>query len=384
MPGIIVHEWISKHGGSENVVDAMATTFPDAEIRCLWNDAPNRFVGRTIKESWLARTPLRRSKVMALPFMPSTWAHMDMREYDFVLVSSHLFAHHVGGQLPPDGPQKYVYVHTPARYIWAPELDRRGNGFLGKSVSRVLQSLDAHRATQGAILAANSEFVRDRIRDAWHRDATVIYPPVNVSRLQSGGTWRDKLDARESNILAMLPSEFLFGASRFVPYKRLDVVIRAGEASGLPVVLAGAGPYRAELASAAARSRVPVTIVDNPSDELLYALYQAALAFVFPAVEDFGIMPVEAMSLGTPVLVSSIGGARESVLALSGGALLNSFDETSLRRGVDEATSVNMDNAIGTAKKVFGEKSFSRRLCTWMNHEPGRPTVPDKPDGQRT
>jgi glycosyltransferase involved in cell wall biosynthesis len=378
MAGLIVHEWIEKRGGSENVVEEMAKTFPDAAIRCLWNDVPERFASRTVVESWMARTPLRHSKVAAMPLMPMTWALTDVSEMDFVLVSSHLFAHHVGGRMPTNGPRKFVYVHTPARYIWASEFDRRGRNVLARVASPMLKMIDAYRANQGAMFAANSEFIRERINVSWGQDATVIYPPVDVSRIRSVDAWADQLTRADEATLAALPHDFLLGASRFIPYKRLELVIRAGEAAGLPVVLAGSGPQRAELAAVAAAASVPVIIVDRPSDELLYALYQAALVFVFPAVEDFGIMPVEAMSLGTPVLVSSVGGAKESVIALSGGALMESFDSASLKRGIDDALASDMTRAVRDADTAFGAESFSHRLRNWMG-----PQGVDKPNSNR-
>ncbi len=377
MVGLIVHEWISRHGGSENVAEAMAKTFPDAELLCLWNDAPERFAGTRVRESWIARTPLRRSKTAALPFMPRTWARTEVSAYDFVLVSSHLFAHQVGGRFSADGPAKYVYVHTPARYIWAPELDSRGRNPLARLAAPFYRRLDASR-TGAATYAANSHFVKERIRATWDQDATVIPPPVDVKRIQSVSHWSDSLNPGDEKILAGLPKQFILGASRFVSYKRLDVVISAGEATGLPVVLAGAGPQRAELLAAAEGASVPVYFVDRPSNELLYALYQAALVFVFPPIEDFGIMPVEAMSLGTPTLVYSIGGAQESVSALSGGAIIDGFSKDQLRRGIEDALKSNMSEAQALANNVFGEDAFMTRLRDWMptaddgHHSTGR------------
>lgn len=367
MAGLIVHEWIEAHGGSENVVEAMARTFPDAELRCLWNDAPDRFPDRIVRESWLAKTPLRRSKAAALPFMPATWAGTDVSKHEYVLVSSHLFAHHIGGRSTRRGPRKFVYVHTPARYIWTPELDARGNSLAVRLAAPLLKHVDAARANQGATFAANSAYVRDRIRSTWDQDAAVIYPPVNVSLLQSEVDWRNRLSPEEEAVLSGLPKDFLLGASRFVPYKRLDVVIEAGEAAGVPVVLAGSGPQREELLAKSTTASVPVHIVDRPSDALLYALYQASAAFVFPATEDFGIMPVEAMSLGTPVIVSSEGGASESVMALNGGVVLESFSSRDLEAAIIKSADINMQNAAKHAYDMFSEETFSRRLKTWMS-----------------
>ena len=142
--------------------------------------------------------------------------------------------------------------------------------------------------------------------------------------------------------------------------------MRTGEALGLPVVLAGAGPQRAELAALAEAATVPVTIVDRPSDALLFALLQRASLFVFAPVEDFGIMPVEAMALGTPVLVNARGGARESVEALDGGAVFEATDAAELGRAAERAMAADAAAAARAAHALFGEAAFRTRLTAWM------------------
>ncbi|MGK9147405.1 glycosyltransferase [Plantibacter flavus] len=371
MAGLIVHEWIERHGGSENVVDEMAAAFPDADIHCLWNNAPDRYAGRNVTESWLARTPLRRSKAAALPFMPATWAATKVSQADFVLISSHAFAHHAGGRQHADGPERFVYVHTPARYLWAPELDVRGGNLIARAVAPALRRIDHRRAQDGATFAANSDYIRRRMERAWGVEATVIHPPVRVEHLQSVPSWADLLDDADAYLFSTLPPEFILGASRFVDYKRLDVAIRAGELAGLPVVLAGAGPQYAELQAIADRASVPVVFMTRPSDQLLFALYQAASLLVFAAIEDFGIMPVEAMALGTPALVVSEGGASESVLALDGGVVVDSLDDASLAEATERALTLDMTLAQALAKDSFGSAAFGERLTTWV----GRPAT---------
>ncbi len=189
MAGVLVHEWIAQEGGSENVLQAMSEAFPDAEIHCLWNDSRDRFGSREIRESWLARTPLRHHKALALPLMPATWRMLRYRAHDWALISSHAFAHHAHFRGAPDGFRRMVYVHTPARYVWTRRFDARGDNPVARLVSHALRPLDRRRAGEGAEFAANSAFVRERIRDAWGVDARVIYPPVNVERIQSVPDW---------------------------------------------------------------------------------------------------------------------------------------------------------------------------------------------------
>lgn len=362
----MVHEWIARSGGSENVLQAMSNTFPTSEIYCLWNDAPKRFADRVVKESFLARTPLRKNKAAALPFMPMVWSSVHLESYDWALVSSHLFAHHVGSRKSRINTKIFAYIHTPARYIWVPELDIRGQSAVGRRISPFFQRSDRKRASEGAAFAANSNFIRQRIRDTWDQDSRVIYPPVAISKLQSHESWADLVTSSEARVLSSLPPEYVMGASRFVAYKQLDKVIAAGESVGLPVVLAGAGPEEAFLRNVAQNASVPVIFVKSPSDALLFALIQRAQVFVFPPVEDFGILPVEAMALGTPVVVNAVGGAVESVDALNGGSAVTTFNGTEIAEALSSAIAKDMTEATSKAA-IFSEESFSANLREWMS-----------------
>ena len=368
--GILVHEWLAEKGGSENVFDVMVDAFPEADLLCLWSDIKERYPGRRLQETWLAKSPLRHHKALALPLMPSTWARR-RGEYNWALVSTHLFAHHVKFPSAADGVDKYVYTHSPARYLWNPELDRRGNGALPRIAAPLLRKVDAKRALGAKAIAANSEFVKARIANTWERDSVVIYPPVEVETLQREQSWRSRLSESEAQTIEMLPVEFVLGASRFVPYKRLDLAIKAGEAAGTAVVLAGSGPEEAALRVQAASASVPVHFVINPSNELLYALYERALAYIFLSIEDFGIMPVEAMALGTPVIALNVGGASETVVHRRTGALLESTDRRALSEGVSVAASIDSD-ACRSRARDFSRERFVREIIEWV--EPSRST----------
>jgi glycosyltransferase involved in cell wall biosynthesis len=363
--GVLVHEWISQAGGSENVLQALSEIYPDASMVCLWNESKGRFDPRRVQQTWLSRSPLRRSKPLALPFMPATWRRLPYRGYDWALISSHLFAHHARfiGQ-PADFP-RFVYVHTPARYVWTPELDARGAGWLARSAATALKPIDRRRAQEGGSFAANSDFVRRRVAQAWGVDARVIYPPVEVDRIQSVPDWRDQLDEQETGILEGLPDGFILGASRFIPYKRLDLVIKAGELTKRPVVLAGRGPELPALQALARQASVPVGFVHAPSAPLLYALYQRTSLYVFPAIEDFGIMPVEAMAAGAPVLAHQLGGTAESVVPGRTGALVDFASSREISAGVEQA--LGSERAAGQARaREFSARQFAQNISSWV------------------
>lgn len=369
MTGLVVHEWAESAGGAEKVVDQFLEAFPDSDLQCLWNDAGERFECAELKESWIASTPLRKSKVAALPFMIPTWRHVRFeKDYEWLLVSSHLFAHHVwndGGRIP-----KFVYAHTPARYIWDPELDERGNSIPAKLVASILKPIDRRASRSATSIATNSKFTRQRILRTWQRESTVIYPPVDVTELRSRSCWADSVsNMAETSILESLPEHFVLGASRFVPYKRLELAIRAGEASGMDVVLAGSGPDLSRLKEIANAAKVPVHFVISPSDSLLRAVMQNATVYVFGAMEDFGIMPVESMALGTPVLVPSVGGATESTEIAGGGIAVSNFEARELKLAIDEALRLD-PNEFGEATEVFSAERFRSEIIDWVSEHP--------------
>jgi glycosyltransferase involved in cell wall biosynthesis len=366
MAGIIVHEWLAKRGGSENVVEEIVATFPDAQLQSLWNDAPQRFTDLDVAETWLARTPLRKSKALALPFMPATWRHLGAADADWILCSSHLFSHHARFAGPARAAPKLVYAHTPARYIWTPELDARGNNVLAKAARMPLQRLDRGRAQEAQAVAANSEFVRQRIQNCWNRDSVVIHPPVDVQAFADDPS--GQLTEADRAVLDGLPATFVLGASRFIPYKRLDLVISVGVAADVPVVLAGDGPSLPELQALADQHPGRVSFVIKPSRALLSALYRRALAYVFPAIEDFGIMPVEAMATGTPVIARDVGGAAESVVDGVTGVHLDDFTGQAAREAVTIAAGLRPEDCIARAWQ-FDKSVFHSSLRNWVESE---------------
>lgn len=363
--GLIVHEWIERIGGAERVVDEFARMHPDADILTLWDGHPERYgVGR-VHQTRLAALPPRGRKIVALPAMPVIWrtAARRLGQRDWALVSSHLFAHHV--RVPGVAPdQLFVYAHTPARYIWEPRLDDRGQSLPARVASPFFRWVDHRSGSSLRRVAVPSAFVQERVARTWGVEAEVIHPPVDITRVRTGAAQADLLDEDEARFLDALPEGFLLAASRFVPYKRIDVAITAGAATGRPVVIAGRGPDESRLRALAAASGADVRFAIAPSDRLLACLLARASAFVFPAVEDFGIVPIEALAVGTPVVVGDRGGTRESVTDDSG-VRIPDHDPSSLRDAVERATALD-PAACRRAAEAFGCARFRHEVRTWM------------------
>ncbi|UZG57424.1 glycosyltransferase [Rhodococcus opacus] len=368
MSGVLVHEWIEQAGGAEKVVDCLSELMPSADIVCLWNDVPDRYGSRVVRESALANSRLRQHKALCVPVAPFVWRRQRNADYTWALISTHLFAHHA--RFTPASPdfEKLLYVHTPARYIWATEYDPRGRNPIVRLAAPALRALDRVRASEASSIAANSSFVADRIAKSWGRESTVIYPPVEISRIQEVSDWRTQLTDEELDILATLPSDFLLGASRMVEYKRLDIVIRAGADTGMPTVIVGTGPDEMRLRDYATSIHPSTIFLGRVSDPLLYALFQACSAFVFPPVEDFGIIPVEAMAAGAPVIGNWIGGVRETVIDGVTGALADMRDASSVKHAVHRALGCASAPARQRAAE-FSTDVFKRRVVEWAGYE---------------
>lgn len=337
-------------------------------MTALWNDAPERFDRSRVRESWLARTPIRRYKPLAVLGSLLAMRQMGRSESQWTLASSHLFAHHARFSGPARRARRYAYVYTPARYIWAPDLDERGRSALVRLVTPLLRRIDRRAAQRLTSVAVISRVVQERVRSAWGIDAAVIYPPVDVDGLVALS--KDPISPADLLVLDTLPTDFLLGASRFVGYKNLDKVIRLGELTGLPVVIAGDGPLRSVLVEAAARSSTDVQVVLSPSRRLLVELYGRARAFVFPPEEDFGIMPVEAMALGTPVVGLNRGGTSETVEHLRSGVLIDDFSNLDGPMILAELSKLKRREVRRRANE-FSTHVFARNLLEWLDLSSG-------------
>lgn len=362
----LVHDWVEKVGGSEKVLDRLAASLPGSDLITLWSNDASRYPDLNLCESWLARSPFRGRKSVALPFMSSAWRGVDLRGYDRVVISTHSFAHHVGSGLDQGGIDRFVYVHSPPRWIWARDLDARGNRALALAGVPALKRLDRSRVSAGSYVA-NSRFIADRVRSAWEVEADVIYPPVDTSfmGLATEASIDTALTGPERALRAELPETFLLGASRFIDYKRLDLVIRFGETVGCPVIIAGSGPLLGALREVAGSARVPVRVLERPSDAMLRALFADAVAFIYPPVEDFGIMPVEAYAIGTPAVVNLLGGAKEAAQS-TGGGVATSFEDAA---GWSDAFARALDLPGGFSSRahaLFSLGRFDLEIRSWL------------------
>ncbi|MDQ7842940.1 MAG: glycosyltransferase [Armatimonadota bacterium] len=299
----LVHDWLITLGGSDRVLLALHEVFPDAPVYTFLADParlPAPFACLPVRTSWLQRLPGATSRHRWLvPLMPLAARTFDLRGVQVVLSSSHACAK---GVLVPPRAVHICYCHTPMRYAW----ELRGTYL--QAMPPVIRPLAAaalgwlrrwDHATSARVhhFIANSRHVAARIRAHYGREATVIYPPVDTAFFTPG-------ERRTGE-------EYFLTVGRLVPYKRIDLAVEAFTRARRPLVVVGDGPEAPRLRALAGPT---VRFVGEVSDDVLRDYYRGCRAVVFPGVEDFGLVPVEAQACGRPVIAYAEGGALESVV----------------------------------------------------------------------
>lgn len=352
----IVHEWVQARAGSEKVFEAMAGVLPNADLFALSAEPETRLHlgARDLRTTILDRPALRNRRELTFPIMPLAWrVGLPRHEYDAVITSHHAFA--TQNRLARTDGRHLAYVHSPARYLWRPDLDPRGVGLAIRALGPPLRWLDKRSAARLTSVAANSSAVADRVQAAWGLQATVLHPPVDTDFYAPG---------RDESIELPYPDGFVLGFGRWIEYKNMATVIAVGQALGMPTVVAGSGPLRAALQAQAADSKAPVHLVERPSDAVVRELLRRAGVLVFPTVEDFGIVPVEAQASGTPVVAPRAGGALETIIHERTGVLTDGLAVPELAEAASLALRLDSQHCVANAA-AFSRPEFARKFLAW-------------------
>ena len=328
MKTAMVHDWlISPTGGAENVLGEIYQMFPSPIYTLVWD--PEAFKGTVFEDalvyrSFIDRLPWGKTKFRSyLPLFPMAIEQFDLKSYDLILSSSHCVAK--GVQRHPD--QLHIcYCNTPMRYAWDLSkdylrdagIDQGLKGSVARFFLQNLQDWDVLSSLRVDHFIANSKFIRERIQRIYGRDATVIYPPVRTDYYQMGKKKED----------------FYLTASRLVAYKKIDLIVEAF--SRMPhrkLVVIGDGPEMKKIKNKAKKN---VELMGYQTNEVLREMMQKAKAFVFAAVEDFGILPIEAMATGTPVIALRKGGVAETVVDGVTGQFFEEQSASSIRDAIEQ------------------------------------------------
>lgn len=299
----LVHDFLIQDGGAERTILALHELYPEAPIFTLFHDpeqAHPSFKQLRIEPSSLNRLPFApRHYQWYLPLMAPTIEHLDLNQFDLIISSSSSFAK---GVIAPPGALHICYCHTPTRFLWQErvgylnELQRPKliKWFLPAYLHH-LRQWDRMAAERPDVFVTNSLTSQARIRRYYHRDATVIHPPVDIQHIP----------------LSLHPGSYWLAGGRLVSYKRFDLVVRAFTKLNLPLKIYGEGPEWSRLKRLAGSRTEFLGHVDEKTK---IELYQHAIGYLHPQLEDFGITAVEAMAAGKPVIAYGKGGAMETVI----------------------------------------------------------------------
>lgn len=330
----IVTDWITDMGGVARVDLALHEAFPDAPIYTSVYEpdelAREHFDGLDIRTTWLQKLPASLRKLQRLfPMLRvKAFRDLDLSEFDIIISSSSAESKQV--RKTRDNQIHICYCHTPIRYYWSHYREYKKDPGLGKLnwaaklampvLVPALKKADYEAARAIDVFIANSSEVQKRIRQYYGRTSTVIHPPVDVDRF----TTFSEPAAERTNYLAH---------GRQVPYKRIDLAVEACTALKLPLIVSGRGPEHDRLVAKAGET---VSFVSNLSDQEVAELFGQSKAFIFPAEEDFGIVQVEALAAGTPVIAYSSGGSQDIVRDGEGGITFDQQTSTSLQHALME------------------------------------------------
>ena len=346
----IIHDYLNQYGGAERVLEALHTLYPTAPVyTSIYDPAamPDAYRTWDIRTSWMQRLPgWRRHFQKYFLLYPSAFESFDLGDYDLIISSSSAYAK---GIIPAAHACHICYCHTPMRFAWrtGDYIRREGFGLLQRSMLPIALSYvrlwDVATTPRVDHFIANSRAVAARIKRYYGRTATIIPPPVELSPYRP---WAQ--------------GDFYLAGGRLIPYKRLDLVVRAFTALRLPLKIFGDGRDRDRLQMLAGPH---IEFLGQISEEQRHELFAHCRAFIFPGEEDFGITPLEAMSAGRPVIAYAAGGALETVVEGVTGRFFSEQSAAALAVAVAEAQHDQYDPAvIRRHAEQFSREVFLERM----------------------
>lgn len=345
----LVHDSLTVPAGAEKVLAELHSLFPDAPIYApLYK--PEKFP--EYKDAKIITSGLNRWRFarnhhqLMIPLLPYFMEQFDLSSYDVVISDSSAVAK---GVLTRPETLHICYCHTPMRWAWMPGLDKRASSsLLARLAAHYLRIWDVSSVNRVDVWLANSKTIAQRINKYYNREAKVIYPPVTLPDHELNRTGGD----------------YYLTVGRQIPgnYKRTDLIIEAAIKAGVKLKVAGDGPLLPKL-QAMARGHKNIEILGRVSDEVRNELYAKCKAFVFAAEEDFGIVPIEAMSYGKPVIAYSRGGAGETVIDRKTGLHFHEQTVDSLTLAIHEFRDMTFDpDLIVKHAQQFSAARFRHEL----------------------
>ncbi|MBI5035635.1 MAG: glycosyltransferase [Chloroflexi bacterium] len=354
----IVHDYLVDSGGAERVVIALHEQFPDAPIFTSVIDRQTTFPVfnlMDVRTSFLQRLPVRKSNYkLLLPFFPVAFESFDLSDYDVVVSSASGFAK---GVVTSSDTLHVCYCHTPSRFAWrfheyvAQEQMGRVKRSIVQLIVHFLRQWDYVAAQRVDYFIANSQTTAQRIQKNYRRESVVIHPPIDVESFSICGDIGD----------------YYLVVSRLAPYKRIDLVVQAFNELALPLKIVGAGVDAQRLRALA---KPNVEFLGHVPQNQLSELYARSRAVIFPGVEDFGLVPLEANAAGRPVIAFAAGGALETIIDGVTGRFFNESTSDALMAAVRETDIHSFDaGAMRAHAERFSKTQFQKQIADFIGEK---------------
>lgn len=355
----IVCDWLTGIGGAERVVLELHKLYPDAPIyTSQYNPAKiDWFKNADVRTGWLQQLPSSWKKFLPI-FRAWYFSHLDLSEYDLVVSITGAEAK---GTITKSSTRHICYMNAATHYYWSrydEYLKHPGFGLLDPIARLALRVLvgpmrrwDLKAAQRPDYIIANSNFTKQQIKKYYGRDSAVIHPPVEIYRFKP----------KES-----LARQGFLVAGRQTPYKRIDLAVAACTKLGLPLTVVGSGPDHERLVKLAGPS---INFVGSPSDKEIVKYFQSAEAFIFPGIDDFGIVAVEALAAGTPVIAYRAGGALDYVDEQENGLFFDKQTVPSLMAALKQFDFKRYNNSvIASSSEKFSPSAFDSKMRQYISN----------------
>ncbi|MDO8592018.1 MAG: glycosyltransferase [bacterium] len=359
----IVHDWFVG-GGAERVVYELHKMYPKAPIYTSYCSPQwcERLSGTQVITSYMQHWPFSKLRKFLSPLRAVWFSHLNLDGYDLVISSSGAEAKFIKVRT---GATHITYCHAPTHYYWSryeDYLKQPGFGWLNplarlglRILSGPMRRWDYKAAQRPDYFIANSNYTKEQIKKYYGREATIIHPPVETERFQQAISY--KLGAKSSRRGFVV-------AGRQTPYKKIGLAVKAATKLNVPLVVIGRGPEHAKLKRIAGRN---ITFLTNVSDEEMPEKFAQAEAFIFPGIDDFGIVAVEAIAAGTPVIAYNAGGALDYVNKTTG-LFFKEQTTDSLAKAMEEFSRLSFNHSrIAEQAEKFTAKEFRQNISNFIN-----------------
>ena len=356
----LLHYWLTNMRGGENVLTQFCKLYPSANIfthAYNANKISEVISKQTINTTFINKLPGAKNNCQKyLPLMPHALNKINLNAYDFILSSE---SGPIKGINKPPHATHVCYCHTPMRYLWDMYQDYyHATNLVGKLMMKIfkapLRKYDLKSAENVDYFIANSKFVANRIKRIYDRDATVIHPPVNVD-----------FYAQTSQNSEQQKDYYLF-VGQLIPYKQPQLAIEACRKLGRKLIVIGTGSLLPILQKHYQQDNI--IFKGRLEEEQLRNYYAGAKALLFPGIEDFGIVSLEAQATGTPVIALNKGGALETVIAQETGLFFDQVNVERLCAAIEEFESLEFNSTIIKKHAAkFSEQTFCHKIANFNN-----------------